>query len=35
VLGFYGFDQATYLAIVERYARKAGVQAEALATLET
>lgn len=27
VLGFYGFDQATYLAIVEQYARKAGVQA--------
>ncbi len=26
VLGFYGFDQATYLAIVERYARKAGVR---------
>ena len=29
VLGFYGFDQATYLAIVDRYARKAGVRAEA------
>jgi len=28
VLGFYGFDQDTYLAIVERYARKAGVRAE-------
>ncbi len=28
VLGFYGFDQETYLAIVERYARKAGVRAE-------
>ena len=28
VLGFYGFDQATYLAIVEHYARKAGVRAE-------
>jgi predicted AAA+ superfamily ATPase len=28
VLGFYGFDQATYLAIVERYARKAGVRAD-------
>ncbi len=27
VLGFYGFDQATYLAIVDRYARKAGVRA--------
>ncbi len=27
VLGFYGFDQDTYLAIVERYARKAGVRA--------
>jgi predicted AAA+ superfamily ATPase len=26
VLGFYGFDQDTYLAIVERYARKAGVR---------
>jgi predicted AAA+ superfamily ATPase len=25
VLGFYGFDQATYLAIVDRYARRAGV----------
>ena len=25
VLGFYGFDQATYLRIVERYAAKAGV----------
>jgi predicted AAA+ superfamily ATPase len=25
-LGFYGFDQATYLAIVDRYARKAGVR---------
>jgi hypothetical protein len=25
VLGFYGFDQATYLRIVERYADKAGV----------
>ena len=28
VLGFYGFDQETYLAIVERYARKAGVRAD-------
>jgi len=28
VLGFYGFDQATYLAIVDRYARKAGVRAD-------
>ncbi|MBT39694.1 MAG: ATP-binding protein [bacterium] len=28
VLGFYGFDQDTYLAIVERYARKLGVRAE-------
>jgi predicted AAA+ superfamily ATPase len=28
MLGFYGFDQETYLAIVERYARKAGVRAE-------
>jgi predicted AAA+ superfamily ATPase len=28
VLGFYGFDQVTYLAIVERYARKAGVRAD-------
>jgi len=27
VLGFYGFDQDTYLAIVERYARKLGVRA--------
>jgi hypothetical protein len=27
VLGFYGFDQATYLAIVDRYARRAGVRA--------
>ena len=27
VLGFYGFDQDTYLAIVERYARKCGVRA--------
>jgi predicted AAA+ superfamily ATPase len=26
VLGFYGFDQATYLAIVDRYARKAGLR---------
>jgi predicted AAA+ superfamily ATPase len=25
VLGYYGFDQPTYLRIVERYARKAGV----------
>lgn len=25
LLGFYGFDQATYLAIVERYADKAGL----------
>jgi predicted AAA+ superfamily ATPase len=28
VLGFYGFDQETYLAIVERYARKAGLRAD-------
>jgi len=28
VLGFYGFDQDTYLAIVERYAHKAGVSLE-------
>jgi len=28
VLGFYGFDQDTYLAIVEHYARKLGVRAE-------
>jgi hypothetical protein len=27
-IGFFGFDQATYLAIVEHYARKAGVRAE-------
>jgi predicted AAA+ superfamily ATPase len=27
VLGFYGFDQQTYLAIVRRYAEKAGIQA--------
>ena len=27
-LAFYGFDQPTYLAIVERYARKAGVRAD-------
>ena len=27
VLGFYGFDQETYLRIVDRYARKAGVRA--------
>jgi hypothetical protein len=26
VLGFYGFDQATYLRIVDGYARKAGVE---------
>lgn len=26
VLGFYGFDQATYLAIVEHHARKAGLR---------
>ena len=26
MLGFYGFDQPTYLRIVERYARKAGVE---------
>ena len=25
VLGFYGFDQPTYLRIVDRYARKAGI----------
>jgi hypothetical protein len=28
VLGFYGFDQSTYLAIVDRYAAKAGLRAE-------
>ena len=28
VLGFYGFDQTTYLEIVERSARKLGVRAE-------
>jgi len=28
VLGFYGFDQETFLAIVAHYARKAGVRAE-------
>jgi predicted AAA+ superfamily ATPase len=27
VLGFYGFDQETYLRIVDRYAAKAGVRA--------
>ena len=27
VLGFYGFDQDTYLAIVDHYAEKAGVRA--------
>jgi predicted AAA+ superfamily ATPase len=27
VLGFYGFDQKTYLAIVERYAAQAGIAA--------
>ncbi|MEE9607331.1 MAG: ATP-binding protein [Myxococcota bacterium] len=27
VLGFYGFDQRAYLAIVDRYARKAGISA--------
>jgi predicted AAA+ superfamily ATPase len=27
ILGFYGFDQKTYLAIVDRYARRAGVRA--------
>jgi hypothetical protein len=27
VLGFYGFDQETYLRIVERYAAKAGLRA--------
>jgi len=27
VLGFYGFNQATYLQIVERYAAKAGIDA--------
>jgi predicted AAA+ superfamily ATPase len=26
VLGYYGFDQPTYLRIVERYARKAGIE---------
>ncbi|MDJ0852867.1 MAG: ATP-binding protein [Myxococcota bacterium] len=34
VLGFYGFDQPTYLRIVERYARKTGVRADP-ATLRT
>ncbi len=29
VLGFYGFDQGTYLAIVERYAAKAGLDVSA------
>jgi hypothetical protein len=29
VLGFYGFDQATYLRIVERYAAKAGLDVTA------
>ena len=29
VLGFYGFDQDTYLAIVDRYARKASVRVAA------
>ena len=28
VLGFYGFNQETYLSIVDHYARKVGVQAE-------
>jgi predicted AAA+ superfamily ATPase len=28
VLGFYGFDQETYLAIVKHYAHKRGVQCE-------
>ncbi len=28
VLGFYGFDQPTFLRIVERYAREAGVRAD-------
>ena len=28
VLGFYGFDQATYLEIVDRYAARAAVRAE-------
>jgi len=28
VLGFYGFDQETYLSIVEHYVRKAGVQSD-------
>jgi predicted AAA+ superfamily ATPase len=28
VLGFYGFDQDTYLRIVSQYARRAGVRAE-------
>jgi len=28
VLGFYGFDQKTYLSVVEHYARKAGVRAQ-------
>ncbi len=29
VLGFFGFDQTTYLAIVERHARKLGVRVDA------
>ena len=29
VVAFFGFDQETYLAIVDRYARKAGVRAGA------
>jgi predicted AAA+ superfamily ATPase len=29
VLGFFGFDQATYLAIVARHAERAGVRVEA------
>lgn len=29
VLGFFGFDQPTYLAIVERHARRAGVRLDA------
>jgi hypothetical protein len=29
VLGFFGFDQATYLAIVDRHARRAGLRVDA------
>ena len=27
VLGFYGFDQATYLRAVDHYAKRAGIEA--------